>query len=381
MKQLYVAALALLTALPATGQQQPTDYVVTTAGDTLRGQLRISNQRQIRLLRRGQPAQVLTAREVRSAGSTTGPFLVSRPVRGQAEPQFLAPLVQGTVSLFSGVNADKQKRYYVQAQDSAAAVELPPETRRLALLRALPPCPSLDLERGESEVAYPYRYSGMVSLVQAYNTCLRPGVPSRLVKRPAGTEVLVGAKAGWLYPAFEPYTKRRDQRQGTSYLLGAMWQLHNLSPWSVQLEATYAWLRASYGPYPIFNGYAFYTTTETAHIHTQQVQLPVLLRYSVGHGTTRPYVALGPSFGLYHNNKSELEAFQSNLPGSTRRPLRFNGNSTLDGVAGLGVQMRRSGWPALNAELRGARNLPVFLPDQAGTSFSYSLSVNVGVLF
>jgi hypothetical protein len=104
------------------------DYVVTYAGDTLRGQVRQVSKHHdnIRLFRPGQATREYSATEVRSYGNSSGPEGVSRLLKLQGPPRFVAPLVEGPVSLFAGEDEQQNKRFYLQLPDSAYLIEIPP---------------------------------------------------------------------------------------------------------------------------------------------------------------------------------------------------------------------------------------------------------------
>ena len=276
--------------------------MVTMAGDTLRGRIQQvgKHYNKVRLRRPGMPPADFGAAEITSYGSAGGPIAVSRKVGAHGQPQFLVPLVVGTVRLFGGENDHAEKRFYLQPVDSATVVEVPPLTAQLTLARVLAGCPALEFGSDRLRNRYPYTTAGMSALVLAYNRCRQPQQPSSLAKRDNGLRASFGLKAGINTSGFalSPYSYGSAHTGTTGYQGGFTLNVAAHTHFSVQFEAVYIALRSEY------NTEGTGTDLLTTHIRYSQIQVPILLRYTLGHGTLQPYLNAGPSAGFNFGNSS-----------------------------------------------------------------------------
>jgi|GEM_PF-2622908 len=384
-----VPALFFVLSLAATGawaQAPAHDYVVTTAGDTLRGNIQFPGREltTIRLYRPGVAATTLTAAEVASYGDAAGPIGVSLPVGATgASAQLMNLLVRGHVSLYSRPNAEGKKTYFLQPPESAYVVEVPAATARLTLLRQLTNCPALDFTTAAIERRYPYSYPGMTSLIMAYNACREPQRTSRVVK-PAGFRASLGLKVGGNVSSFElgPAVRAGQRSQGTGYQAGVFLHVITKSRFSAQLEAVYLALRSRYGAADFYNGFAAYTTTRQLDVHYAQVQIPVLLRYTVGYHALRPYLNAGASYGLHVANRSTDTYRNSNQPSPDTRELLPPGSGSIGLAAGAGLSLYRPALPVLSLELRYDRSLGSFGdPAEQVVRANRTLRLDLGVAF
>ncbi|WP_375437457.1 porin family protein [uncultured Hymenobacter sp.] len=381
--QLLLATLGLSVTITV-AQKKEQEYVVTTAGDTLRGEVLLigTQQQTIRLRRPNQPTTDFSPAQATSYGNETGALWVSRPIGPGGTLRFVAPLVRGPVSLYSGEDAGGNKRYFLQPQDSAYVVAIPPTTARLAYLRLLPGCPNFDFAYSKFERAYPYTYSGQTRLVRDYNTCRYPQQTTTLVATPRGTKTHFGIKAGIHTTRFNfpGLTQLKQRKMELSYQAGISMLVSGKSHFALQLEATYLAARGEYGPGNHYNGNAFYTTTRTLVINYAQLQVPLLLRYNIGTGNLRPYLNAGPVYAFNTNHGSEDVYQDSNKPTPTRLPLNIHGGNSIGGTAGIGVLIQQPGLPLFTVEARAD-----YLTDSASgfeqAPNHISLRLDFGVLF
>ncbi|WP_072144729.1 outer membrane beta-barrel protein [Hymenobacter sp. AT01-02] len=87
-----------------------------------------------------------------------------------------------------------------------------------------------------------------------------------------------------------------------------------------------------------------------ASVEVNSLQIPILLRYTIGHHTVQPYLAAGPKIGMFTNNRTTLSyTTLTYVSGSnsyrndvvTATPLvRQKTNPTLSGIVRLGVQIK-----------------------------------------
>jgi hypothetical protein len=124
-----------------------------------------------------------------------------------------------------------------------------------------------------------------------------------------------------------------------------------------------------------------YGLTGSTRIRFLQLQIPLLLRYRLGHGPVlQPYLNAGPCYGQNFSNSSAIVYRYSNRTEDETLALRLPDRFSLGYVAGAGVLIRRRTGPFLNLEIRFDQVV------DAPTSIYYtpqhtSLRLDVGVLF
>ncbi|GAB3296595.1 hypothetical protein GCM10027348_19060 [Hymenobacter tenuis] len=288
-------------------------------------------------------------------GDKTGVILVSHPIEARGTRQFMVPLLEGPVNLYSGSHKDGGTRFYIQPHDSAFVVEVAPATPRLAYIRVLSDCPSLDFTQSNIELRYRYSPLGVTTLVQEYNKCRYPQQSSKPISYPRGNYFQVGIKAGLHTTRFEFSDIGPSQKQQEfllSYHAGLFFLFSSKRHLAMQLETVYMATAGGYGPVDVFNGYAPYTTTRTYSLRYSQLQVPLLLRYT-GYGTgIRPYVNVGPLFSMNFNHRSEDILQNSNRTTPSKTPLKTPDGGSLGAAAGVGVLIKRSSLPELSVEAR-----------------------------
>lgn len=361
----WLPLVALLLSAAATQAQQfrpASDFVVTNAGDTLRGRIRLKG-RSAATLRLYQPQQApvsFSAATVRSYGIGHTPLRVSQSVGPAGPRRLLVPLVRGYMSLYVGKDTADQVRYYLQPTDTAYVVEVAPATALLTYARLLSDCPSLDIGSTFFLEHYRYSTSGLEALVTDYNHCRQR--PSELVRTPSGVRVLLGAKvaAGPLRfnPATDDYYAQLLYGPGPSqsYALqaGLMALFATRSSLGVQVEANYLYLSSTYPP-PTSASYGTGTYYGLYGVQVQfsQFQLPVLARYTFGRGVLAPYLNLGPSFGVNFANNTRKQVY--NITGTTLTDQvypSYVSAVSLGGAAGGGLLLHRAGLPGLMLDAR-----------------------------
>ncbi|MBC6989343.1 porin family protein [Hymenobacter sp. BT491] len=358
VKSFVLLAAFGLTAFAATAQRVNQDYLVTAGGDTLRGRLQIPHKlKTVRLFQGGKSISEFTPVEAVSYGDASGPIGVSKRIGPHGPAQFVAPLVLGYVSLYAGDDTKGDHRYYLQAADSAYVIEVPPATATLVLNRHLGGCATLQLGTEESNRRYRYKYVGMSRLIMDYNACRQPQQASHLMKPSKGWHASYGIKLGINASRFafshDPYMGNHSKLIG--YQAGASLHLTNKTAFSVQLEATYLSLRSLYEPTPVSN------PTVTTSIDYSQLQLPLLLRYTIGHGTVRPYLNTGLSAGVnFKNYSTDLYQYSTQADISIKKPISALGNFSLGAAAGMGIMISRPSMPTLSLEARYDRMLDGF---------------------
>ncbi|AHJ98468.1 porin family protein [Hymenobacter swuensis] len=351
MRAVYLLPLLTLFAGTVAAQKTSNDFVITSSGDTLRGQTVFSKRlQQIQLRQPNQPVQTFSASQAAAYGDETGPIRVSKRVDHQANPKFLTPLLNGPVSLYSGENAEGELRFFLQPQDSAYVIEIQPRTPRLAYLRVMPGCEKLDFSNFGIESLYRYNTGSLQHLVQTYNACRYPQQASSSPVTIGGYRTQFGVKAGANITRFtEQSVILGKQESLLSYQAGLYLWISSKRAWGLQTEVTYAKIKSGYEPVNVYNGYATYTTTRAIEIDYAQIQIPLLLRYTLPGINWRPYISVGPSYSFNFNRKS-AEVFQdSDKASPVRKPINIPITNNIGTAAGIGLLLPK---PKLSIEGR-----------------------------
>ena len=345
MKLPILLSILFLSAGPALAQNSQPDYLVKATGDTLRGRIQLvgSSNGTIRLLRPGQPTADFSASEARSYGSAAGVGGVSKQIGRYGAPKFLSPLVTGYVSAYAGQNDEKEVRFYLQPTDSTYAVEISPITAQLSYARLLVGCPQLEFGSNKIQSQYPYTATGVSALIVAYNQCRFPAQATQRVRRDLGLRTSFGLKAGINTSDFSLVS---DSYQGshadaTGFQAGVQLNVASRTHFSVQLEVLYATLQSKYFGLSVAyrpNGYA-------TRMKFSQLQVPLLLRYTIGHSIFRPYLNAGPIAALNFGNTSSF-TIPTTSATSMEIPIEL-GTYSFGFAGGIGLNIKR-----LNVELR-----------------------------
>jgi opacity protein-like surface antigen len=381
MRLSLLLPFSLLTVSASFAQSAQPDFVVTANGDTLRGRIRQVGKEfgPIRLYRPGQEPAVYGPSEARSFGSARGSEGESHTVGKQGKPQFVVPLVKGYVSLFTGENEKREKRYYLQVPDSAYVIEVALVTNQLTLARNLPGCPKLVFGSMELQRRYRYTNTGLSALVMAYNQCRQPQQPTTVVKRSSGLRLTGGLKVGLNLSDFQLLEKPfpATNTGSTGYQGGATLSLATRTSFSVQAEALYMTLRSTYGPYEASPGNSgIPSNTNLVSVRYNQFQFPVLVRYTLGFGNFRPFANAGVLYGMNTSNGSILT--YPIAPSFKTVPLSIAKNYY--GFAmGAGLAVHRAGLPGLTLEARydnmeGTNNERGFIQKQTSLRFDLGIS-------
>lgn len=335
------------------GQRSYQDFVVTTTGDTLRGNLIISGRAAVKLRQPGGGRAVFSPAEARSYGDKTGVIGLSQTVGVHGQPQFMVPLVQGPVSLFAGIDKQGDKAYFLQVPDTTYLIGISRQTAQLTFHRLLSDCSSLEFGTMQTQNRYPVTYQGLTRLIMDYNACTKPQETSRVVKSATNFKLSYGLKAGVntgdFALSYEAYPG--EVKDATGYQAGLFLEATNKTHFSLVLEAMYLALRGSYGPG--IPSPSSPTYSRLIKIDYTQVQIPLLLRYTIGNHAVRPYVNGGVLYAMNISN-------QSVLMGRLAPTTTFSKESDIEGPAkyglgltgGTGMKIRLGALPELGLEVR-----------------------------
>ncbi|RSK44281.1 porin family protein [Hymenobacter perfusus] len=348
---LLLACLGLSISVQA--QRIDQDYLVTASGDTLHGRVLVSEKGvgHVTLKRRNTPSTRFEAAELLSFGDQKGVISQTLPVGSKKTPQLVTPLVQGPVSLYGGRGADGKKGYFLQSPDSAYLVQVVPDAAQLTLHRLLPGCPTLEFGTTKVQQKYPVNYSGLTRLTMDYNACRHPQESSKILKRSSGIRAVYGIKAGINASDFEfasePFPGSSENQIG--YQAGVFLRLFNKSRFSTIVEANYLSLRNTYRSVTATSSFS---QENEAVVDYQQIQIPLLLRYTLGSGIIRPYINAGVLYGHNLRNSSvETRTTSSTSTVIQKRPILIT-KSGVGWTAGLGTTIQRKNLPELGLEAR-----------------------------
>lgn len=357
MRYLLLLPFLLVSLYSFAQRAAAPDFIITTAGDTLRGTLRQTGKhnRNIRLDRAGQATAGYGAADIASFGSGHQTEGVSRRVGARGGAQFMHPLVRGYVSLYTGKNEQQDRRYYLQLPDSTYVIEVALVNNQLILARNLPGCSTLVFGTNEIQRQYPYSTNGLSSLVMDYNRCRQPGKPTQRLKYNSHMEAAFGVKAGLntSYSDLSIFAYSGTRMATTGYQLGGTLNLSSRTHFSVQLEATYLAMCTQYSASdPSAGNSGFPSNALTTQIHYAQLQVPLLVRYTVGYGVLRPYFNAGPTVAFTVNNSSmysfPLAPASAPIPDA---PIHIS-RVFVGYVGGVGLELHAQKLPVLTLEAR-----------------------------
>lgn len=356
MRTLLLSTLLAGTSMLAVAQPSAgPDYVVTTAGDTLRGHLRLMGRhyQQVRLYRAGQPPADFGAADIGAFGSAQGPEKVARRLGSTAPPRFLTPVVEGRVGLLAGENARDKPAFFLQLPDSTSLLEVPAGNNVLLLAQALPGCPSIDFGTEEFQRRYPYSRRGLADLVVDYNRCRYPASPGRSLAHLRTTRVYFGIKAGFNTLRLDLYTgalPASEARQNTGFQGGAVLRAETRSRFSGQAELLFVASRSTYDPVVLDRNHLINSNSVvSATVRYNQLQLPLLVGYTAGHGVLRPFANAGALVATTLSNSSELHFPKSSTPFDS--PIDI-ASFTYGAVVGGGLMLYQDWRPRLSLEAR-----------------------------
>ncbi|MDO7886892.1 outer membrane beta-barrel protein [Hymenobacter cheonanensis] len=327
-----LALAAITTTAYAQASYQP-GYVVTLAGDTVRGQVQEVSARRNSVLCRFRPAATgpitdYAPASLRAYGIVHGATYRARavppadPAAGASAPQqlFLEVLVPGPAQLYSSRDQPGHTRYFVAVGAPGARLrELAErrektfgngpdtyETRSLyrdTLAAALRACPAVQVQLPQLS----FQQAALARVITQYNACV--GGPAAVAAPPparrpgAVLSVLAGYQAGTMKlsggDSFFQLAPPLHQASPVAGLGLTLALPHTRRTMSVRLEATYA--------HEVYDGeYAGIPNTAALptqrvnnyHFDLQYIHVPIMLRYTLMRSPRlRPFIEAG---GVYH---------------------------------------------------------------------------------
>ncbi|MGI4883475.1 MAG: outer membrane beta-barrel protein [Janthinobacterium lividum] len=382
---LIAGALGALQPALVTAQSNTRNlpgYVVTAAGDTLRGMLtvpRFATDQGLTLLPDNAPsaARKFSVQTVRAFGWPDGRCFVKRSLASGRNAEtgavdsvavLLQRLVGGAANFYrydvdmtlhrgqAEYTQSETVQYFITVAGSGLA-PVRPASYVAALSAVFKDCPAV--VAAVPRTSFNERNIG--DLVLRYNALCHAAVPAhdyRLPEAPSTVRLLVSLRAGaqrgkLFYPSSDYLTSANGQATVLP-AFGVELRLAYQGPWSLVAGVHYARLRSEATqtqPAQLGTTNAGQLLSLPASVEVQSLQAPVLLRYTLGRGLVRPYLAAGPVFGMYTSNQTTLSYTTLTRTGGTTTPYRNDvvtapiqntksKSPTVSGALRLGVQFK-----------------------------------------
>jgi hypothetical protein len=376
----FTAIQPTCVSAQATPHDMP-GYLVRTQGDTIRGLLHVPRYVTDEGLSfrptNDAPAQKVSARELRAFGLQDGRRFVKRmlPVRRNAETGLvdsaavlLQQLVVGYASFYRydiDVARHRNEAEYTQSETvqyfieagSKNLVQVRRATQHATLAAVFQDCPAVvaDVPRTLFDE---YKLSNLVLRYDRECHADAPVHDYRLPEPVSTVQVLVSARAGiqrstLFYPSSD-YLPKSESQAAAQPIFGLELRLAYAGPWSLIVGVNYARMRSTatlVQPAQLGSTNAGQYLNLPITAEAQILQAPVLVRYTVGHGLLRPYVAAGPMFGMYITNHTTLSYSTLTYVGGNTTYYRTDVTTapvqnpratspTVSGVVRLGMQFK-----------------------------------------
>jgi hypothetical protein len=404
--QLLVGGL-LLASCPAAAQAPAVvpklaSYLVTSQGDTLRGQLtvpRLATRHGVTLRTSAQATRHFEAQELRVVQLPDGRQLIRRALAAGRNPNtgavdsatvLLQPLVAGAATLYRyDAAADPQSQtaqeasgaiQYLVELSSHNLVRLRPATYQTTLAALLKDCPAV----AEAVPRTTFDPAKLADLLLRYTTQCHASTPAhdyRPIQPPNPLRLLVslraGVQQGKLFYEYGGPLAQTNAQATTAAVVGLELRLANAGPWSLTSGLQYLWHRnetASVQPARLGTTNVGQPLVLPAAVSVQQLQVPVLVRYTLGKRPLQPYLAAGPTFGFYYRNQTQFSYTTLTYVGGT--PSYYREDVVEEAVVRSGVSTHFVVGGSLRAGLRfkmGARLAPLLeVQYNAGRDSSYN---------
>ncbi|MCB2407461.1 outer membrane beta-barrel protein [Hymenobacter lucidus] len=404
---LGAATLLFSTTAQAQSGPQP-GYVVSLAGDTLRGTIKPGraerNAVQCDFKAAGQTeSKIYKVGELRAYGSSVLAY-ESHPVPRSADtatvlvPRYLEVVTRGPLTLYA-LSYQSKPRFFISGYRPGKVVELIQRTNTVqrgaqqfvvtqrlyqdTLTKAFQGCP----EASRQAKVVDFGVNELEKAVRKYNACAAPG--SVVKKNSHHGNIAFGIIGG--VAVFNQMNMGNNtgedelhwQYDGNTYLTAGLEVVFTPgfkgAPFTIHSGVLYESARTFESDH---NFYPLLASKQTTELQLNYLVVPAMIRYSLGHGLVRFYAEAGPSARfLVHVSKDE-KIYTPTLAGSPPivRPLLGSYNNLNIGLGGgLGSELHLPNGQQISLGMR-AEN--VFGPSNY-TSGSGLRSVNLllGYLF
>jgi hypothetical protein len=331
-------------------KKPPTDYVVTSRGDTLRGQLqelpKAWDHQKVFFRAAGAKDWIAygTA-EVVALGLNSEQSLVVRPatLNEQKGTYFLEEVAAGHLSVYAATNQQGEAVFFVQ-KGGGDVLPLHPKFYASLLSSLTGDCPGF-MRNAKGELANPYAYlrSSLARMARDYNRCAHPSTVHEVAKAKKKLKFSFGASGGVNSSSLIPVAVTgeyivRTYENAVGWSVGGLANLDIGGPVSFQAEF---WVTTRGGSYTDTDVDNFVPPMLMESPTVTVLTVPILMRFDLlKKGVVRPYVVAGPSIRLAHFSQN---AAVSRFDMSSRRtftrelPTKM-GN--VEFVGGVGVEFR-----------------------------------------
>jgi hypothetical protein len=357
-------------------------YVITSGGDTLRGTLtvpRFVTDEGITLYQANQGAPTTyTVQDLRAFGLEDGRRFVKRHIPSNLNPAsglvdsttvFFQHLIAGKVNFYrydfnvARHNGGQQYapsetvQYFINI-DNSTPVGVQRRSHQAVLAAIYKDCP--EVVKLVPRTTFTERSLGNLAL--RYDTLCQTSTKAydyRLPEQPNTIRLLVSLRAGLQnsQPSYRSsdYFTDGDATYSSLPAYAVELRLVNKNAWSIISGVQYSGMRTRIDKVKL----AQLGTTNTgqslalpASVEVKSLQVPILLRYTLGKHAMQPYLAAGPQIGMFTDNRTTLSyttltyvsssnAYRNDVVTATS-PTRQKTNPTLSGVVRAGLQIKTS---------------------------------------
>ena len=378
--------LALLTSSAAASlaQNRPTGYVVSLAGDTLRGRVLRAGPSAI-ALHRPDGVTTYSSAQVRAFGDASGEVYETRPVRsadGAEAPRFVRLLLPGPGQLFTGQSKEAPTRFYLLAPSSSVLYELLPATWQLVMTQQLPVCPGFSVSN-EATGSFAFDARNLKAVLSRYNHCLQPNAPLPQPMANPGEHISWGLTAGLEatnYHYNTGFLQDAPSPWRLGYRVGAHTGLTKARGLRLRAELLLQQQQGTIGSLPEYTGTSLYSGILRREMKFTSLQFHALIGSSFGRGKCRPFIQGGLSPAVYLNRRgADIVEYTPGGPPSRETAVSFATSIGFGFEAGAGVQLPQVA--GHGAEVEARYGLGYADLDKTGSLGYQTLALQVSVGF
>lgn len=380
--QLFSVLTGLLYLLLAPdGVAQPNyqpGYVVTAAGDTLKGLINdrteVKNAQQCSFKAASEePPRQYGPEQLNGYGFADGKMYESKRIRADSVTSatvFVELLVKGRLSLY---HYKVGSRYFAEKspQEPAELTRVEKTIERDGVpyvvvqefYKGTFTYLTLDCPRLKRKIdRLPFEHNDLVRVVQEYNTCNDTTASFRTKRK------FITAKAGLTAGFNRSRLRFSSDQAGADYLTKASLDVKAYPFAGLYVQTTLPWVtdrltlwfEGQYSQHQ-YTSFREFKTAESIYredvfISREYLRFPVLLRYTYPKGSLRPFAGVGVRLdvALSGDSRAIQERELSNRVTTSEKPAVATRGGELGGVAGAGLELRLAKRYRLQAELRGS---------------------------
>jgi hypothetical protein len=352
-----LTVLLVGSSTTAQAQTRPTGYVVTLAGDTVRGTVRQAGPTAI-TLRRPEGVTNYTPAQARAFAFSPDEAYESRLVRtagGTEAPQFVRLLVPGPAQLFTGQAAEAPYHFYLQNAASPLLYELTANNWQLVMTQQLPVCPGFSVS-SQATSTFGFDARNLKRVVAAYNHCVQPQAPTPELESKSSGQASWGFTAGLdgsTYHYDNHLLKDAPSPRRLGYRAGVYSALTTPRGLLLRAELLLQQQQGTVGPIPEYTGTSVYSGNRQSELEFTSIQLHALVGKAFGQGKCQPFVRGGLSAAAYLRRRgTETLAYTAGGPQGQVAEVDFASSIGGGLVGGAGVLLPLTDGHSLEMEAR-----------------------------